>query len=179
MEFPVFAYHPDPLASGSIKPSDAVCRCCAQARGYTYAGAPYCEAELEDAICPWCIADGSAWRRFRAVFTDDTLMPRGLSKATIEEICMRTPGFSGWQQELWLGCCGDAAAFVAPAGFDEIEAHHPHAKPGVMTYMKTQLGLGEQAAAVLYRSLHKDRGPTAYIFQCRHCTNQPAYIDKP
>ncbi|HWD27577.1 MAG TPA: CbrC family protein [Rhizomicrobium sp.] len=179
MELPVFPYHPDPLASGSIRPSGADCQCCGQARGYIYASSPYCEAELEDAICPWCIADGSAWRRFRAVFTDDTLMPRGLPASVVAEITQRTPGFSGWQQEHWLGCCDDAAVFVAPAGFDEIEARHPHAKPALIDYMKTQLGLNEDGAAALYRSLHKDRGPTAYIFQCRHCTNQPAYIDRP
>jgi uncharacterized protein CbrC (UPF0167 family) len=179
LELPVFRYHPDPLASGSIKPSGAPCQCCGQARGYLYASAPYCEAELEDAICPWCIADGSAYRRFRAVFTDDTLMPRGLAPAVVMEVSQRTPGFSGWQQEQWLGCCGDAAVFREPAGLSEIEARYPDLKSPLLDYVERELGLRGDAAATLYRSLHRDNGPTAYVFHCSHCDKPLAYIDRP
>ena len=59
---PVFLYHPDPIATGSIQPSATPCKVCGQARGYIYTGPVYTEIRnrLDDAICPWCIADGSA-----------------------------------------------------------------------------------------------------------------------
>ncbi len=38
----------------------------------------------------------------------------------IDEVSGRTPGFSGWQQERWLVHCGDACAFLGPAGRTEI-----------------------------------------------------------
>ncbi|HXC54245.1 MAG TPA: CbrC family protein [Rhizomicrobium sp.] len=176
---PVFAYHPDPVASGSIKPSDAACRCCGQKRGYVYAGVPYCEEELEDALCPWCIADGAAHAKFGAEFTDAASFPDGIAQAVIEEIAWRTPGFSGWQQEEWLGCCGDAAAFLEPVGFAEIKARYPRAEGTLITYIVQAMGVSGGAAHRLYEALKRDSGPTAYVFQCRHCDNQPMYIDSP
>ncbi|MBV8836399.1 MAG: CbrC family protein, partial [Alphaproteobacteria bacterium] len=105
MDLPVFAYHPDPIASGSIVASPAECVCCGEARGFIYTGPAYCEAELEEALCPWCIADGSAHQKFDASFADAALFPDGIARETIEAIAFRTPGFNGWQQERWLGCC--------------------------------------------------------------------------
>ena len=66
------------------------------------------------AICPWCIADGTAAARFGAAFTDaagvggygdwDDVPP-----SVVDEVSQRTPGFTGWQQERWWTHCGDAA----------------------------------------------------------------------
>ncbi|REJ66450.1 MAG: hypothetical protein DWQ31_14945 [Planctomycetota bacterium] len=33
MALPVFKYHPDPLDTGAIAASDAICACCGQSRG--------------------------------------------------------------------------------------------------------------------------------------------------
>ena len=68
---PTFRYHPDPIATGSVKVSDAVCRCCEQTRGYIYAASVYARDSRRDSICPWCIADGSAARKLEAMFSDD------------------------------------------------------------------------------------------------------------
>ena len=67
---PTFRYHPEPLTSGSIVSSDLTCQCCGRARGYIYTGPVYAEEELNEALCPWCIADGSAAGRFQANFVD-------------------------------------------------------------------------------------------------------------
>ncbi len=70
-ELPNFRYHPDPIRSGAIAASQAVCKSCGQARGYIYSGPVYSEMDgLDDSICPWCIADGSAAAKFEAVFVD-------------------------------------------------------------------------------------------------------------
>src|SRR6202035_4730909 len=99
MDLPTFRYHPDPLASDSIERSDAICACCNQPRGYIYTGPTYCEDEIEDALCPWCIADGSAAKKFDASFTDPAGFPDETAKEIVDEIAYRTPGFNAWQSE--------------------------------------------------------------------------------
>jgi uncharacterized protein CbrC (UPF0167 family) len=39
--------------------------------------------------------------------------------SVVREVVERTPGFFGWPQERWFTCCGDAAAFIGPAGKSE------------------------------------------------------------
>jgi uncharacterized protein CbrC (UPF0167 family) len=46
-EVPRFRYHPDPIATGSVVPSDATCALCSEARGYIYTGPVHCEEEHE------------------------------------------------------------------------------------------------------------------------------------
>ena len=179
MTLPVFRYHPDPIDTGSIVPSDAVCRSCGRPRGYIYPGAPYAEEDLEGAICPWCIADGSAARRFGAEFTDaagvggygrwDAVPP-----PVAEEVSERTPGFTGWQQEQWWTHCGDAAAFLGLAGRAELESRWPEAIAAV----REEAGYhDEQEWQDYFRALERARGPTAYVFRCLHCGQHGAYSD--
>jgi uncharacterized protein len=177
MDLPSFRYHPDPLASGSIVVSEATCICCNQQRGYIYTGPTYCEEDVEDALCPWCIADGSAARKFDASFVDPADFPDGIAPEVIAEIAHRTPGFSAWQSEKWLACCGDAAAFLEPAGHPDIRARYPQLEGTLMMYIVHELGISGGAATRMLASLDRDRGPTAYVFACRHCDNKPAYVD--
>ncbi|MCP3477328.1 CbrC family protein [Bradyrhizobium sp. CCGUVB1N3] len=177
MDLPVFRYHPDPIASGSIVASGAQCVCCDQRRGFIYTGPSYCEAELDEALCPWCIADGSAHETFDASFVDEALFPDEIPREVVEEIAFRTPGFSGWQQEQWMACCCDAAAFIEPAGHAEIRARHPQLEGTLMMHIVHDHGLSGGAATRFLTSLNRDRGPTAYVFCCRHCDSKLAYID--
>ena len=177
MDLPTFRYHPDPLASGNIAPSVAACVCCKQRRGFIYTGPTYCEDEIEDALCPWCIADGSAARKLDATFTDPACFPDAIARETIDEIACRTPGFSTWQSDKWLTCCGDAAAFLEPAGYADVRARHPQIEGTLMMYIVHELGISGGAATQMLRSLDRDHGPTAYVFACRHCDNKPAYVD--
>ena len=177
MDLPTFAYHPDPIASGSIEKSDKTCRCCGKARGYIYPGPAYCEEDLDDALCPWCIADGSAHETFGASFTDEAGFPDGIAQNVIEEVAWRTPGFRSWQQGEWLTCGNDAAAFLEPAGYTEIQARYPKTEGDLMGFIVYKMEISGGVATRLLHSLDRDRGPAAYIFQCRHCDHRPAYID--
>jgi uncharacterized protein len=177
MDLPVFRYHPDPIASGSIVASDAQCACCSARRGFIYTGPVYCERELEDTLCPWCIADGSAHKSFDASFADPAGFADEILPDIVEEISCRTPGFNTWQQEKWLTCCGDAAAFLEPAGHAEIRARYPQLEGALMMYIVHDLEISGGAATRFLQGLSRDNGPTAYIFACRHCEAQPAYID--
>jgi uncharacterized protein len=103
-ELPAFKYHPDPLASGSVILSNAVCACCKKARGFIYSGPVY--GPDVDHLCPWCIADGTAHAQFGVSFTDEAGIGGyrdwdAVPQDVIETVAYRTPGFSGWQQEQW------------------------------------------------------------------------------
>ena len=167
---PTYRYHPDPIATGSIEPSDGECEACGRSRGFVYAGPVYAEDELEDAFCPWCIADGSAAAAFDAIFTDDWGAPPDVPAAVVEEITRRTPGFSGWQQERWLYHCGDGCAFLGPVGGAELE-RYPDA-----VEMLRQEEVGDGLADYLM-ALSKDGSPTAYLFRCLHCGRHTGYSD--
>jgi uncharacterized protein CbrC (UPF0167 family) len=178
MTLPTFPYHPDPLDTGSVVPSDVECRVCGRARGYVYAGSPYAEEELEGVVCPWCIADGSAAGSLGAEFVDaDGIGGHGrwdaVPETVVEAVSLRTPGFSGWQQEQWWTHCGDAAAYLGPAGRAELEARWPEAIAAV----RAEAGYDDEEWREYFRALDRERGPTAYVFRCRHCGQYGAYSD--
>ncbi len=178
MTLPGFHYHPDPIASGSIVESDAQCRCCRKKRGFIYTAPVYSEDELDDAICPWCIADGAAHEKFDATFVDSEAFQDGIPDAVVEEICERTPGFNSWQSEQWPLCCGDAAAFLMPAGIQEIRKDHFELEGQLMGHVVQELKLSGSAATRFIDSLNRDSGPTVFLFQCLHCQRLRFYIDQ-
>ena len=126
---PTFRYHPDPVATGSVEASDAICGICGRVRSSVYDGPVYgVPKDIDDVhICPWCIADGSAHARFGVEFTDIGAVGLGydepwepVPRSVAEEVAYRTPGFSGWQQERWWTHCGETAEFLGPAGYAEL-----------------------------------------------------------
>ncbi|HKD23547.1 MAG TPA: CbrC family protein [Rhizomicrobium sp.] len=180
MDFPVFKYHPDPVASGSVVKSDIACACCGEAKGYIYKGGVYSEEDgLDDALCPWCIADDSAHRKFDASFNDAENLYDQIPAEVADEVEFRTPGYAGWQQEHWLACCGDAAAFREPVGYAEIAQRYPFLESVLMQHIAEDWGMTGSAATQFYKSLDRERGPTAYVFTCLHCKASLAYIDSP
>ncbi len=70
---PQFTYHPNPLATGSVVASETVGQACGRARGYIYGGPVYggpAGMDLDNVICPSCIANGTAHQGFSVEFTD-------------------------------------------------------------------------------------------------------------
>ncbi|BCO18982.1 UPF0167 protein [Alteromonas sp. KC3] len=182
MELPKFKYHSDPLKSGSIIESDAVCLCCGKATGYIYGGLPYSEVELEDSICPWCIADGTAHKKFDAEFTDyDGIGGYGdwddVASSVKEEITYLTPGFTGWQQEKWWTHCNDGTDFLGCAGFREINEYGQDLEVSLKSEATATYGLKDGEWEGFFQSLDADGSPSAYIFKCIHCGKLGGYID--
>jgi uncharacterized protein CbrC (UPF0167 family) len=58
MKLPEFKYHIDPIGNNVIEESDKECVCCGEKRGYIYTGPVYAIDDLNEQICPWCIASG-------------------------------------------------------------------------------------------------------------------------
>jgi len=97
-ELPDFRYHPDPVGTESIQPSNDHCRCCERLRGFIYVGPVYADDNLEDTLCPWYIADGSAHQQYDAAFTDAAGVGLGwepVPTRVVEEVSFRTPGVRG------------------------------------------------------------------------------------
>lgn len=176
---PSFRYHPDPIATGCVKRSEAVCRACGLARGLIYTGPVYGgEEDYDDAICPWCIADGSAHEKLGVEFAGASGIGGNgvwekVPAAVVEEVAFRTPCFIGWQEARWFTHCGDAAEFLAIVGRPELEAFGAEAVDAI----REESGYEGERWEFYYRALDRDRGPTAYIFRCLHCGKLGGYSD--
>lgn len=179
MDLPKFRYHPNPIQTGSVIASDQECICCGQTRGYIYTGPVYAEEDLDDALCPWCIADGSAHEKFDADFVDaDGVGGNGgwdeVPMEVIEEVCHRTPSFTAWQQERWWTHCGDAAEFLGAVGKEEAI----QAGKDFLSQIREEMGMEEDEDwANFLDALDRDQSPTAYMFRCRHCGKLGGYSD--
>lgn len=128
-------------------------------------------------ICPWCISDGSAHAKYDATFIDEAIFPDDIPVAVVEEITQRTPGYSSWQSEQWLCCCGDAMAFLEPVGMHEIRRRYPTLEDKILAGIFEDLNLSQVAAKQLLESFKRDAGPTAYVFQCLHCHSHKTFVD--
>jgi uncharacterized protein len=163
---PEFPYHPDPVATGNVKPSDKPCQCFGQTRGYIYLASVYAVDDLDEAICPWCIADGSAATKFDASFADsDPLSRAGVPKSIVEEVTRRTPGYNSWQQDEWLVCCGDACEFYGDAPLAEVHSLSGEALDELLC--KIQWSASDWNGFVGRYAPGGD--PAVYKFICRHC----------
>jgi uncharacterized protein CbrC (UPF0167 family) len=176
---PSFKYHPDPIATGSFKAKDITCLSCKQIRSYVYVGPVYADSDLEKGICPWCIINGLAHEKFGAQFADINAIgdydPTMSIPADIKrEVAYRTPGFNGWQQERWLVHCGDACAFLGPAGRKELAAW---GRQELIESLRADLSMSELDFRACLEQMNKQSGPTAYIFRCLHCGQYRGYSD--
>lgn len=181
MDLPSFRYHADPVRSGSVIASEKKCVCCNEARGYIYTASVYSRKELGESLCPWCIADGSAHKKFKARLYDTEAMAEEIPDAAAKEIEERTPGFSSWQSPTWPACCGDAATFLEPVGIKEIQHDYreDNVEMVVLNHIIYNLGMSGGAATRLLNSLNRDGGPTAYLWKCAKCNRHHVQIDSP
>lgn len=163
---PPFTYHPDPLATGAVEASTTVCACCGKARGFIYVGPVYGGRDLDNALCPWCIADGSAAAKLDASFADPSPLQRaGVAEAIVQQVHLRTPGYVSWQQESWLSHCNDACEFHGDATESEVR----NASPETKAHWLSEYDQDEEGWAWATQG-YKPGGRSAfYKFVCRHC----------
>jgi uncharacterized protein len=163
---PQFKYHPNPLATGMIKPSPTLCACCKQSRGYVYVGSVYGPHDLDEKLCPWCIANGLAATKLEASFNDCyPLEETNLPAAVIEEIGQRTPGYISWQQELWLTHCNDACEYHGDATPEDVTT----ASEATKSAWRQEYGLTETDWDAITRNYSAGGDSAFYKFVCRHC----------
>ena len=163
---PTFKYHPEPVSTGAVERSDTQCVCCNQARGFVYRGPVYSVEELDSQLCPWCVADGSAARRFNAEFVDAmTFDQSDLDPAIIEEVTRRTPSYVAWQQEQWLTHCSDACEYHGYPSPTELNA----ASSATIKHWAETNDLTEDDWDNTVTAFANDAGAGFYKFVCRKC----------
>ena len=165
MDLPIFKYHPDPLATGSIIESNEICRCCEQSKGYIYIFPVYDAEDHENKFCPWCIADGSAAKKFDFDFSESYALEQArIPKDIILEVTTRTPGYATWQPEYWLSHCNDACAFIGDASKEDVlRIANEHIK--VVNWED----LDEEVMKEIAKYYEPKESPAFYKFKCLHC----------
>lgn len=149
-----------------VKASDAVCICCHRARGFLYVGPVYSVQELNESLCPWCIADGSAAAKLGASFADSyPLQKAGVPETIVEEVSLRTPSYVSWQQESWLAHCNDACEFHGDAPAIEVA----NASEETLHQWQIEYNLTEKEWRQITDGYVPGGDSALYKFVCRHC----------
>jgi uncharacterized protein CbrC (UPF0167 family) len=166
---PAFTYFTPAALKAVIETSDDICDSCGQRRGYLYTGPFY--AVEEAALCPHCIADGSAAAKFDGSFNDivvtfgDQVIDTEAAKApasVIDELLHRTPGYFSWQGNRWAFHCGEGGIFQGRASDDAISGASEEAKAH-FDLVNGRPTFDELFGAELHRR------PSTYHFKCRKC----------
>ena len=169
-DLPKFRYHPDPIGTGAFEEGEEkTCPCCGKKRTVYYSITPYCVEDVEN-ICPTCIANGEAARKYEATFIQGAEWEGEPDKEKEEELFCRTPGYISWQGEYWLSCCDDYCAYLGTVGTKELKA------------MDIADEVFEEYAARdefedVEEYLVKDGSLCGYLFQCLHCGKYHLWVD--
>lgn len=175
---PLFPLFPDPIRENVIKASNATCVLCGDARGLMYVGPCYGrETPDEGSICPWCIASGAAESRGWE-FNDAVIYPSrpGVPQLNAEDSALvqfRTPGFTTWQGNHWLMCCGRACIYVGEADARDLKGRWAGAVPSLFEDLKWS----EARKSEFIQGICREGSPAAYIFQCQVCESFRGYWD--
>jgi len=182
-KLPVFKYHPNPIETGAFKVGETEeCDCCGQTTDICYTS-PFYSAEEINVLCPFCIANGEAAEKFDGEFQDylgiEGVSPNPAEPSTfknaeaIEEVTKRTPGYRGWQQEVWLKHCDDLCAFVGYIGWDELQ------QLGLTDEIESDLAENSEIGTIEHVQKYCRNGGDlqGYLFQCLHCKKHRLYMD--
>jgi uncharacterized protein len=171
-DLPFFKYQPNVYKLGIIKKETTDCPSCGQQRAYSYEG-PFYSIEEVEAICPWCIKDGSAAEKFEGEFQDpQSCDPVGKSEY-LDELIHRTPGYPGIQQEVWLSHCDDFCAFIGYVGWQDIASLKEELADDI-NQIKEEYDFSQQD---LEERLVKNGSLQGYLFQCLHCKKHRLAVD--
>ncbi len=169
---PEFKYNPNAEKLGIIKRQKTKCPVCNKERDAVYEGPFYTSEEIEG-ICPWCIKDGSAAKKYDGEFQDAASCDSVNRQEYLIELTTRTPGYSGRQQERWLSHCGDFCAFKNYVGWTDIKGLNDELTND-LDGIKTDYGLTQEQ---LEKSLQKNGSMQGYLFQCLHCKKHRITVD--
>lgn len=114
-----FRYHPHPRKTGAFFEGEVVCSCCGKLTPVFYER-PFYSSEGLLCFCPTCIANGEAAKKFDGCFTAPDCCDDIGDPEKLDEICYRTPGYNGIQQEHWIAHCGDYCAYLGEITYEDL-----------------------------------------------------------
>lgn len=169
---PKFKYHLDPIETGIIKKSNIRCAVCKEKKEYYYDGPFYSEKDAVS-ICPWCIADGSAAKKFEGSFQNIELCEYVEEKEFLNELVYRNPGYNAWQGARWLSHCGDYCVFLGYVGWEEIKNIYGELSEDIEE-IKNMRCLSQ---IDFEKTLIKGERHQGYLFRCIKCGKHRLYSD--
>lgn len=176
MNYPHFKYHPHAYQLDIFVEEKGTCSVCHEERDLKYEASFYA-VEDPEYICPFCIADGRAAKRYEGAFNDycgiegvspDPHDPQPtIPREMLLEICERTPSYFSWQQEEWLTHCHEPCAFI---GYADTESIAPFREEIVSE-------LDPSIAEETLDYIRKDGDCVGYLFQCVQCGKHKLHVD--
>jgi uncharacterized protein CbrC (UPF0167 family) len=173
---PKFKYNLDP---GIIK-SKKKCPVCGKATGYDCLVSPVGDCDEEDiqGVCPWCVFDGSAAKKYNAEFNETDAKPDEATATAIDEIKRRTPTvFTPQGNFVWETHCGDFYVYLKQVVWDDI------VKMGIVEEIEEDLkadGCGFlqfQTLTEIKEQLCKGSSLEGWLFRCSKCGKYHLYLD--
>lgn len=173
-DLPKFKYHSDPLKTKSIELEETDCPVCGKHSDYCYVG-PLYSRETVEGICPWCIADGSAAKKYDGQFNSGC---DGVDNDEfIDELIHRTPGFCSVQGGPWMSHCGDYCEFIAKIGQVSNIGINEFLKDIVSEDMEKVTGTLGVKKEEIEEYMEKNGYLEGYLFRCLKCGKMRLYID--
>ena len=172
MLLPNFKYNPNPLETKCIEESDKTCQVCNNKRGYIATSMMSCLEDIYD-VCPWCIADGSASKKYDGEFVIDIENPENLTDRVIEEISCKTVSFPSYQELIWLTHCNDGCEFL---GHVKIQDFKLISEEEVNRLIKEKIFTEKDIRDFLNS---EDTRELSYLlkFRCIHCGELKFWVD--
>jgi uncharacterized protein CbrC (UPF0167 family) len=165
---PAFRYYRDPGADETIEESPVECSACGRARGFVVTSTAYgVDVPDEAQFCPWCVADGSAHRRYGVTFNE---VEAGASQEATDEVAQRTPGILTWQDWDWPTHCGDVGVYLGQPTGDELRANREAYDALLADIRRFEWGRDEDFVHDFVDGL--GGGHVAYLFECPRCRKQ-------
>lgn len=175
MNYLQFKYHPNAYKLDLFVEEDGICSVCNEERSLKYTASFY-SVEDPEYICPYCIADGRAAKKYDGSFNDYCGIegvspdpndpPSVIPREMLLEICERTPSYFSWQQEVWLSHCNEPCAFIDYADTKTIEP-----------YREEILSELDSISEETLEYLSKDGDCVGYLFQCIQCGKHKLHVD--
>ena len=88
-------------------------------------------------------------------------------------VANRTPGFTTWQGNHWMSCCGRACIYLGEADGGDLAGRWADVVPG----MFADDDLDEEYVRQTVADIQRGGSPAAYVFQCRTCGKLQGYWD--
>lgn len=182
MELPQFKYNPNAYKIGIFEEEKGICSICDKERTIRYVSSFY-SIEEPNYICPWCIQDGSAAKKYDGNFNDyasiegivldeDSFQVRSMliSEKTMIEITKKTPSYISWQQQVWLVHCNEPCFFIDYADNKTIQPLWEELKDDI----ENKIGMDIE---LIKNHLTKNGSLVGYLFQCVKCGQHRLHVD--